>query len=300
MSSPLLRTSNLSRDFGGVHAVQDVSIEFMESRIHAVIGPNGAGKTTLINLLSGDILPSRGSIYFQDTDITGAAPQQIARLGIGRSYQQIHIIGDMTCRENCRLGAQARQLHGIRFLRPADAYGDSTAYGRVRLAGLTEFDLDVTAKENGYGEGKFAGVQLQYYVDGMLAKTVAVALAGKKDTLGGVDQFVDRRNEFEYPMEPSADGRATDRFHFNLADYAPADWAGDVRLDAGIDGLDQYDGSFDVEFVQPLVDARADLNGDGLMTYEDEVIYLRQRTRSGDSQRVTLDGSEYYLHRNEG
>lgn len=127
LHTPILHTMNLSRDFGGVHAVQDVSIGFSAGQIHAVIGPNGAGKTTLINLLSGDIHPSQGSIYLNDSDITGASPQQIARLGMARSYQQTQIIGDMTCRENCCLGAQVRQLNTMHFFRPASGYEDINA-----------------------------------------------------------------------------------------------------------------------------------------------------------------------------
>ncbi len=131
---PFLRTDNLSRDFGGVHAVQGVSIEFTEGLIHAVIGPNGAGKTTLANLLSGDIAPSAGGIQFRGGDITDAPPHQIARLGIGRSYQQTHVIGDMTCLENCRLGAQTRRSSRMGFFRAASAYGDINAFAERALA----------------------------------------------------------------------------------------------------------------------------------------------------------------------
>jgi len=131
---PFLRTDNLSRDFGGVHAVQGVSIDFTEGMIHAVIGPNGAGKTTLTNLLSGDIAPSAGSIHFRGSNITDAPPHQIAHLGIGRSYQQTHVIDDMTCLENCRLGAQTRQSSGMGFFRAASADDDSNAFAEQALA----------------------------------------------------------------------------------------------------------------------------------------------------------------------
>lgn len=134
MTTPLLYTDNLSRDFGGVHAVQGVSIGFTEGLIHAVIGPNGAGKTTLINLLSGDTPPSAGNIYFRGNDITGTRPQHVAQLGIGRSYQQTRVISDMTCLENCRLGAQARHTNGMRFVRAASAYGETNTIAEQALA----------------------------------------------------------------------------------------------------------------------------------------------------------------------
>lgn len=130
---PLLRTTNLCRDFGGLQAVHDVSLTFEEKQIHAVIGPNGAGKTTLINLLSGDIPPSAGSIHFRDADITSDGPEKIARLGIGRSYQQTHVINDMTCRENCCLGARD-DTSGMGFIRPANLYQDIMAKADESLA----------------------------------------------------------------------------------------------------------------------------------------------------------------------
>lgn len=133
--STILSTEGLRRDFGGIHAVQHVSLSFTEGLIHAVIGPNGAGKTTLINLLSGDTSVSGGRVFFGETDITDMPPHQINHLGIGRSYQQTHIIGDMTCLENCRLGAQSQfqskqtgfMSVGMRFFHKASGYDDINA-----------------------------------------------------------------------------------------------------------------------------------------------------------------------------
>jgi len=116
-----LQTVNLSRDFGGIHAVKSVSLAFEKNEIHAIIGPNGAGKTTLINLLSGDLPPSNGQVLFRGEDITGEPPDRIARLGLGRTYQQTHVIQDMTCRENCCLGVRDGNS-GMGFVRPATSY----------------------------------------------------------------------------------------------------------------------------------------------------------------------------------
>ena len=119
MTESILAATALSRHFGGLAAVSDVSLQLRIGEVHAVIGPNGAGKTTLINLLSGDLAPSAGSIRFESREIAGLAADRIARRGIGRSYQQANIFPDFTLLENCRLAAQARLPSSLRFFRPA-------------------------------------------------------------------------------------------------------------------------------------------------------------------------------------
>jgi branched-chain amino acid transport system ATP-binding protein len=118
----VLSTERLTRRFGGLTAVNEVSIELHGGRLHAVIGPNGAGKSTLINMLSGDIRPSAGSIRYRGGDITGYPPDRISRLGIGRSYQKTNIFLGFTAYENCRLAAQSRMSTSMRFFRRAGAY----------------------------------------------------------------------------------------------------------------------------------------------------------------------------------
>jgi branched-chain amino acid transport system ATP-binding protein len=119
---PLLRTEGLRRQFGGLAAVKSVSLECHAGAVHAVIGPNGAGKTTLINLLSGDLAPSAGSIEILGRDVTGLASHQISQLGVGRSYQRTNIFMSFTAFENCRLAAQSRLPSSMRFVRRAERY----------------------------------------------------------------------------------------------------------------------------------------------------------------------------------
>jgi branched-chain amino acid transport system ATP-binding protein len=119
VSEAILSTSGLSRSFGGLTAVDGLSIEFHMRRIHAVIGPNGAGKSTFINLLSGDLPPSAGTIRFDGRDVTGLSADRVSQLGIGRSYQKTNIFPDFTAFENCRLAAQSRLTSSMRFFRPA-------------------------------------------------------------------------------------------------------------------------------------------------------------------------------------
>ncbi len=106
MVKPLLQTCALTKSFGAIHAVQNVTIDFMPGEIHAIIGPNGAGKTTLINLLSGDLEPTAGEIMFRGVDITRYSVDRVSQMGIGRSYQKTNLFADFTCLENCWLGAQ--------------------------------------------------------------------------------------------------------------------------------------------------------------------------------------------------
>ena len=106
-SDPLLATHALGRNFGGLSAVRDVSIHLQRGQLHAVIGPNGAGKSTLVNLLSGHLKPTAGSIRLEGRDVAGEPAWRMTRLGIGRSFQRTNILSSLSVLENVRLAAQA-------------------------------------------------------------------------------------------------------------------------------------------------------------------------------------------------
>ncbi len=119
-SEPLLATTALGRNFGGLAAVRDVSIRLHQGELHAVIGPNGAGKSTLINLLSGHLTPTKGSIELDGRDISGEPAWRMTRLGIGRSFQRTNVLNSLSVLENVRLAAQAVSgLSASRLFRPA-------------------------------------------------------------------------------------------------------------------------------------------------------------------------------------
>jgi len=105
--SVLLQASGLTRRFGGLAAVNAVSIELRRGEVHAVIGTNGAGKSTLVNMLSGELAPSDGTIRLAGIDITKWSQPKRARAGIGRSYQRTNIFNEFSVFENARLSAQA-------------------------------------------------------------------------------------------------------------------------------------------------------------------------------------------------
>ena len=103
----LLEARRLTRRFGGLAAVDDVSLVLRRGEVHAVIGTNGAGKSTLVNLLSGELAPSAGSVFLGSDDITRWSQPRRARAGIGRSYQRTNIFNEFSVFENARLSAQA-------------------------------------------------------------------------------------------------------------------------------------------------------------------------------------------------
>ncbi|MEA2935991.1 MAG: branched-chain amino acid transport system ATP-binding protein livM, partial [Variibacter sp.] len=115
--APAIATEALSRRFGGLVAVRDVTLSLAPNRVHGIIGPNGAGKTTFINLLSGALRPSSGRILLDGADVTGLPAYAMARRGVGRSYQITNVLLPFTVRENCLLAAQARHPSPLRLKR---------------------------------------------------------------------------------------------------------------------------------------------------------------------------------------
>ena len=125
----MLEARNLSVRFGGLAAVDDVSLAVARGKIVALIGPNGAGKTTLFNLVSGFISPDHGRVELEGRDITRISPHEACRLGMARTFQIVQPFGAQTVRENIAVGAHLH--HGSRAdaLRAAEAVGE-----RVGLA----------------------------------------------------------------------------------------------------------------------------------------------------------------------
>ena len=122
MSEVLLSAKNLTKRFGGLAAVDNVSIDLYRNHIHAVIGPNGAGKSTLTNVLSGDLQPTSGSVALAGVDVTGWTPEKISRQGLGRSYQKTNIFLPFTVWDNVHLAAQSRAPQAHKWLASASEF----------------------------------------------------------------------------------------------------------------------------------------------------------------------------------
>jgi branched-chain amino acid transport system ATP-binding protein len=105
MAEPLLRIARVSKRFGGLLAVDDVSLTIQSGRITALIGPNGAGKTTLFSIISGFLPPTKGCVFHRGTDITGKPPHLLARRGIARTFQIVQPFAGLTVQQNIAIGA---------------------------------------------------------------------------------------------------------------------------------------------------------------------------------------------------
>jgi len=148
-----LETQSLSKNFGGLWAIRDVSLKIEEGERRAIIGPNGAGKTTLFHLISGFLFPSSGHISLLGREVTRLQPHQRAALGIARTFQVTNLFQKLTLFENILLGVQAIQKARFCFYRPVGSFrkmmGDTE-----RL--LKDWNLwekkDVFLKNLSYGE----------------------------------------------------------------------------------------------------------------------------------------------------
>jgi branched-chain amino acid transport system ATP-binding protein len=113
--TPVLDTHRLSRSFGALQAVRDVSIRVEPGEFRAVIGPNGAGKTTLFNLISGKLAPSSGEVFFRNEDVTSMSDVARCQRGISRTFQITSIFPDLTVEENVRIAVQLKSQGNFRF-----------------------------------------------------------------------------------------------------------------------------------------------------------------------------------------
>ena len=109
----LLRVESLSKKFGGVNAVDDLSFDIPPGAVYSIIGPNGAGKTTLLNLLTGVYQPSAGRIVFGAHDLTGRAPYEYAGRGIARTFQNLQVFFNMSALENVMVGRYLHERCGL-------------------------------------------------------------------------------------------------------------------------------------------------------------------------------------------
>lgn len=149
----ILETRGIGRDFKGFTAVGEVSLRVRRGTIHALIGPNGAGKTTFFNLLTRFLPASRGSIFFNDRDITALPPEQVARLGIVRSFQVSATFPQLTVLQNVRMALQRKEGFSLRFWESSkrlEALNERAMelLSRVRLSALA----DLRAGEIAYGQ----------------------------------------------------------------------------------------------------------------------------------------------------
>ena len=149
----VLNTSNLTIDFGGFVAINNVNFSLEGGEKHAIIGPNGAGKTTFFNLITGHLKPSRGEVSFKDKTITALAPHKIVKLGLARSFQRINIFPRMTVFENIQTSLIARDNKHFNFFSPCSAQNREETRELLELVGLEDEFAEI-AGELAYGKQK--------------------------------------------------------------------------------------------------------------------------------------------------
>jgi branched-chain amino acid transport system ATP-binding protein len=158
-AAAVLRAVHVTKRFGGLDALKNISIDVPRFSIVSLIGPNGAGKTTLFNMLTGLYRPTEGSILLGDRDITRARPDVITGYGVARTFQNIRLFGAMTATENVMIGRHARMRAGLfgAILRPPGVRHEereTRARARDLLAyvGLRESVFDRLASQLSYGD----------------------------------------------------------------------------------------------------------------------------------------------------
>jgi neutral amino acid transport system ATP-binding protein len=147
-----LETTDLSKSFGGVKAVDGASVSFQHGKINALIGPNGSGKTTFFNCVTGMIRPDSGSVGYRGRDITRKAPHRIAAAGIGRSFQLCRVFPRLTVLENLLVGVRS---HGLRHRLAGSRNGGDIAKARelLRRVGIEHLE-SAEARDISYGQQK--------------------------------------------------------------------------------------------------------------------------------------------------
>ena len=148
----ILSTRGLTKEFKGFVAVKDVDLAVRRGTIHALIGPNGAGKTTCFNLLTHFLTPTRGQIFFNDREISGARPATIARMGLVRSFQISAVFPHLSVLENVRIALQRKRGHSFDFWRSVSSLSalDGRALELIDAVGLQGFESTLAA-ELAYG-----------------------------------------------------------------------------------------------------------------------------------------------------
>jgi len=149
----ILETESLSKHWGGIKALNDISLQFHDRQLHGVVGPNGAGKSTLLNMLCGTLKPTSGCIFHKGERVDGMKPWTFVRRGIGRSFQKTNIYTDATCLENCAVAAQRRFAGSFNLLasRHTNQRVTEAAEKALHQVGL-ERRIHTVAAEISYGE----------------------------------------------------------------------------------------------------------------------------------------------------
>lgn len=161
MERMLLEIKGLGKSFSGLKAINNVSLSTKKGEVCSIIGPNGAGKTTLFNLISGSMKPDSGRIYFLNNDITDSSAVDIARAGIGRSFQIVNIFPRFTVYENIMIAILGNKKMGMKMFTPAKSIGKSEILELLDGIGLTKEAYTLAGKlPHGYQKRLEVGIAM--------------------------------------------------------------------------------------------------------------------------------------------
>lgn len=164
----ILRTENLTKNFGGLAAVYDVNFVLEEGRLQSIIGPNGAGKSTFFKMISGEHVPSSGKIWFRGEDITGLPQHVISHRGIATSYQITNIFPKLTTFENVRIAVQSRKT-SFNFWTRADRHHEINEKTTLILETVKLIDKkDVLAANLPHGDQRHLEIAIAIGIDPVL------------------------------------------------------------------------------------------------------------------------------------
>jgi branched-chain amino acid transport system ATP-binding protein len=177
--SPVLQVSSVSKHFGGICAVNDVSFEVHEGEILGIIGPNGSGKSTLFNCILGQLRPSEGSVKVDGREVTGLKPHELNRLGVSRTFQLLQVFPNLSVRENLILAGQEHQ--GTMLSRLAGRRDAGLTEAAERMIGFFRLQHLADEKAGGLSYGQ------QKLLDAAMAFMAGPRLVLLDEPAGGVN-----------------------------------------------------------------------------------------------------------------
>jgi branched-chain amino acid transport system ATP-binding protein len=193
----LLQVRGLSKQFGGNHAVQNVSFDVRAGELLAMIGPNGAGKSTTFNMVNGQLPATAGSVRFNGAELLGKAPRHIALLGIGRTFQIAATFSSFTVRENVQMALLAHHRRTHIFWRPARRFYQQQADQLLEQVGMLD-QAERPCSELAYGDIKRIELAMSLAGEPQLLlmdePTAGMAPAERNALIGLVKQLVQQRN----------------------------------------------------------------------------------------------------------
>lgn len=247
--SVILEAKNVSKHYGAYRALQDVSLSFSEGETVAIVGPNGAGKTTLVNVLTGLLKPTHGDVLFRGTSIAGVGPVRLAKLGMSRAFQLVHIFPELTVFEAIASAVVSQQGRNFDFWSRASSIGPVRARV-VEVAKIFALDrrLDWLASYLSQGEKKLLDIASAFALNPQVIlldePTSGISSSDKRalmDTLMDaartvgiktlllVEHDMDLVAEYSSRIVALTEGRV-------LADLPPAQFFADPELAAAIVG----------------------------------------------------------------